>query len=129
MVHTQSEAKRFFVEKVIQQARTERVPLSDAERHMLSWSESDPEFTTDPQVLMQLAEQLASEMSDEEYEEKVAGLLSRRFAEEAAAVPDATAAWQQALSVLNQGDHYISIMIGRAVGDRLKLKRWWEFWR
>jgi hypothetical protein len=70
LVHTQSEAKRFFVEKVIRRARTERVFLSDAERGMLSWSESDPDFIADPQ----LVEQLASEMSDEEYEKKIADL-------------------------------------------------------
>jgi hypothetical protein len=129
MVHTQAEAKRFFVDKVVQRARTEAVPLSDAERGMLSWSESDPDFIADPQHVARLVEQLASEMPDEEYEEKVAGLLKRRFAEEVAADPGAQDAWQAALSVLNQGDHYIAIMIDRAVGGRLKLKRWWEFWR
>jgi hypothetical protein len=94
---------------------------------MLSWSESDPKFIADPQRVAQLVEQLASEMSDEEYEEKIAGLLNRRFAEEVTADPGAKGAWQDALSVLNQGDHYIAIMIDRAVGAQTK--RWWEFWR
>ena len=119
-VHTQSEAKRFFVEKVIHRARTERVFLSDAERRMLSWSESDPEFIADPQ----LVEQLASEMSDEEYEKKIAGLLERQFAEDVAVDPATKGAWRHALSVLDQGDHHIAIMIDRAVGDRFK--RWWQ---
>jgi hypothetical protein len=61
MVRTQSEAKRFFVDKVVARARVERVSLSDAERQMLSWSESDPDFIVDPR----LPQQLASEMSDE----------------------------------------------------------------
>ena len=99
--------------------------MSDAERRMLSWSEFDPEFSVD----LQLVDQLASEISDEEYEEKIAGLLNRRFAEEVAGDPGAQGDWQHAASVLNQGDHYIAIMIKRAVGARLKLKRWWEFWR
>jgi hypothetical protein len=103
--------------------------LSDAERRMLSWSESDPEFTADPQDAVQLAERLASETSDEEYEEKIAGLLDRRFAEEVAGDPGAQGDWRHAASVLNQGDHYIAIMINRGLGARLKLKRWWEFWR
>jgi hypothetical protein len=125
VIHTQAEAKRFFAERAVQRARDEGVPLSDAERGMLSWSESDPELTADPQ----LVKQLASEMPDEEYEEKITGLLNRRFAEEIAADPGAKDAWRHALSVLNQGDHYIAIMIDRAVGARLKVKRWWEFWR
>ncbi len=40
MIRTHSEAKRFLVDKVVAQARVERMPLSDAERQMLSWSES-----------------------------------------------------------------------------------------
>jgi hypothetical protein len=125
MIHTQAEAKRFFVERAVQRARDEGVLLSEAERRMLLWSESDPEFIADPQLVAQLA----SELSDEEYEAKIAGLLDRRFAEEVAADPSAKDAWQHAFSVLNAGDHYIAIMIRRAVGDRLKSKRWWEFWR
>lgn len=118
LVRNQSEAKRFFVEKVIQQARTERVPLSDTERQMLSWSESDPDLIADPK----LVEQLASELPDDAYEEKIAGLLNRGFEEDAAVDPRATAAWQHARAVLGQGDHYIAIMIDRAVGSRFK--RW-----
>lgn len=122
-MNTQSEAKRFFATKVFDRARTEGVVLSDAERRMLYWSESDPEFKTDPK----LVEQLASEMSDETYEAKIAGLLRNAFAADNAIDSRAREVWQQARSVLKQGDHYILIMIDRAVGTRLK--RWWEIWR
>lgn len=44
MFLTQAHAKRFFVEKVIHQAEFEGLQLSPAERTMLSWSESDPEW-------------------------------------------------------------------------------------
>ena len=44
---TQTDAKQFLVARVIEQATSEGVHLSDAERHMLSWSESDPDFTPD----------------------------------------------------------------------------------
>jgi hypothetical protein len=122
-VRSQSEAKRFFVEKVVAQARAEQVALSDAERGMLSWSESDPDFVVD----LQLPEQLASEISEEEYETKVAGLLARGFAVDVAARPEAAEQWRQALRVLRGGDHYILVMLDEAVGRRLR--RWWEFWR
>jgi hypothetical protein len=123
MVRTQSEAKRFFVDKVVEQARAERTSLSDAERQMLSWSESDPEYDVDPT----LPGRLESEMSDEEYETKVAGLLTRSFAADVAARPEAASAWKQAAEVLNEGDHYILMMVDEAIGRRLK--RWWQFWR
>lgn len=123
MVHSQTEAKRLFVEKVVMQARLEGVYLSDAERTMLSWSESDPDFIVD----LQLPEKLATEISDQEYERKVTGLLARRFAAEVGQDPRAEAQWRQAADVLRQGDHYILIMLDAGVGSRLK--RWWHFWR
>jgi hypothetical protein len=48
---SQGQAKRFFVEKVIGQAATEGVLLSDAEQRMLRFSESDPEFVVSPWAL------------------------------------------------------------------------------
>ncbi len=75
MIQTQSDAKRIFVEKVLTEAQMEGVSLTEAERRMLSWSESDPDFKADPV----LVEQLATEMSDEEYESKVARLLEAAY--------------------------------------------------
>ena len=76
MVRTQAEAKRFFIGKVMAQAGVEKVVLSDAEQRMLRWSESDPDCVVDPK----LSEQLASEISDKDYETKIVGLLARSFA-------------------------------------------------
>lgn len=118
-----TEAKAFFADKVAQQARSEGLRLSDAERRMLSWSESDPDFIAEPG----LADQLALEMSDEEYEAKIAGLLERSFESNVAADPAARKAWRQMHAALSEGDYYILIMIDRAVGA--KLRPWWQFWR
>ena len=123
MLHSQTEAKRLFVEKVVMQAQLEGVSLSDAERTMLSWSESDPDFVAD----RQLPDRLAAESSDEAYEKNITGLLVRRLAAEVGQDPGAEAQWNQAANVLRQGDHYIMIMLDAAVGSRLK--RWWQFWR
>ena len=123
MLHSQTEAKRLFVEKVVMQAQLEGVSLSDAERTMLSWSESDPGFVAD----RQLPDRLAAESSDEAYEKNITGLLVRRLAAEVGQDPGAEAQWNQAANVLRQGDHYIMIMLDAAVGSRLK--RWWQFWR
>src|SRR5687768_7568659 len=123
MVQTQTEAKRFFVDKVLRQAHAEGVRLSEAEHQMLSWSESDPDFVVDPQ----LPGRLASEMSDEAYEKKIGELLARGFAADEAANPASAEQWRQASEVLRQGDHYILVMLNEAMGSRLK--RWWPFWR
>jgi hypothetical protein len=95
----QGEAQAFFVDRVILQATNEDVPLSGSEIHMLSWSEPDPGFTPDPGLL----DQLASEMPDERYEEKIAGLLRRSFEADVTADPNAKAVWQRMRSASPRG--------------------------
>jgi hypothetical protein len=68
-------SKRFFVDKIVKQAVTDGAPLSDAERQMLSLSESDPKFVVSPA----LVEKLQAEISDEDYETRVASLLDRSW--------------------------------------------------
>ena len=74
-----------------------------------------------------MPEQLTSEISDEEYEKKVKGLLARSFRADVSGDPTAAARWKQASELLHKGDHYILVMLDEAVGSRLK--RWWQFWR
>jgi hypothetical protein len=88
MFRTQAEAKRFFVSKVVGQARVESMTLSDAEQRMLSWSESDPDFVADPR----LPEQLAAKISDKDYETKIVGLLWRSFSADVERAPEGTEA-------------------------------------
>jgi hypothetical protein len=119
---TETEARQFFVEKIVQQAQREGVSLSDDERQMLLWSESAPDSVADPA----LAERLAGQISDADYESKIVGLLRSSFKGDAAADPSAKAVWVTALSVLRRGDHYILVMINEAVEKRLK--PWWQIW-
>jgi len=122
MFHTQSEARRFFVDRIVQQADTEEVKLSDDERQMLLWSESAPDSVADPE----LADRLSEEISDTNYEAKIEGLLRRSFAVDVTRDQQAKERWRQAWTVLNQGDHYILIMINAAVGKHVKPG--WRFW-
>ena len=123
MFTTPGQAKRFFVDKIVAQATQEGHPLSDNERWMLSWSESDPEFPVDPAR----ASALTAEISDEDYERKVAGLAQRALAKDIATDPGALAIYKEAYRTLNEGDHYILIMLDRGLAKRLR--PWWAFWR
>jgi hypothetical protein len=127
MSSAQSRAKRFFVDRVIRQAAADGIPLSDAERPMLSWSETDPEFKDDPQPL---AAALAAEISDEEYETKIAILIERAFSADCAADPTAKDTWRDNYGLLEHEDHYINIMLARAIGDDLDTAwmRWKNVW-
>jgi hypothetical protein len=117
----QTQARQFFEDKIIEQAESEGVPLSADERLMLKWSESEPESIADPE----LAQRLAAEISDEDYEEVIAGFLSRRYATEISLDRSAKKAWADAFATLNRGDHYLLIMIKRALGRQLT--PWWKF--
>jgi hypothetical protein len=72
-----------------------------------------------------LAERFADQISDSDYEVKVAGLLRRSLTDEIGRDPQAKDLWQQAWSVLKEGDHYILIMIDAAVGQQRT--PWWRF--
>jgi hypothetical protein len=123
VVQSQSEAKRFLANKVIDQARSEGRPLSDDERQMLFFSESDPEFVVD----VEMVNRLEAAIPEDEYEAKIAGLFERRFAVDLARDSAALETWRQARAVLSEGDHYLQIMLDRAIAR--KLKPWWQFWK
>ncbi len=120
---SQGQAKRFFVEKVVGQATREGRPLSDNERWMLSFSESDPEFVVD----VTRVRALEAEITDAEYERKVAGLAERACTTDIGSDPDALATYKDAFRVLSQGDHYILIMLKQGLSRRLR--PWWAVWR
>jgi hypothetical protein len=101
----------------------EGVPLSADERLMLKWSESEPDSIGDPAF----AERLAGEISDEDYEEKIAGLLTRNYAADVAREPRAKEAWADAFRTVQRADYYIGIMIDRALARQLT--PWWKFRR
>ena len=71
----QGDAKSFFIRKILEQAESEGVILSKAQQSMLAWSESDPCFKQDPK----LNRQFEKEISQDEYEKKVQGLLKRGY--------------------------------------------------
>jgi hypothetical protein len=119
---SQGQAKHFFVEKVIAQAATEGVPLSDSEQRMLSVSESDPEFVVSPGL-----EKLQAEISDDAYEAKIDGLIERAWKRDVESDSNSRTVYREAYTVLSQGDHYLLVMIDRAL--QRHLRPWWAFWR
>ena len=121
MFSTEGQAKRFFVDKIISQAAFENSPLSSAEQRMLSWSESDPEFRPD----ISLPDQLAAEISDQDYEAKITGLIQRSYRRDIARDANAAQQYKEAYAVLNRGDHYVLIMIDRAL--KRHFRPWWKF--
>ena len=122
MFTSQGQAKRFFVDKIVAQATREGKPLSENERWMLSFSESDADFVVDHSRVSALA----AEIPDDKYEEKVAELARRACTADIASDPSALSAYKEAFRALNEGDHYLLIMLRRGLSKWLR--PWWAFW-
>ncbi len=121
IVETQTQAKQFFVEKVIAEAKRQGASLSEAEGKMLYWSESDPQFDAKPDLVAQLER----EISDTEYEAKIGQLLDAAYQREVQTDPSIRNQYRRAYSLLKQADHYIIVMIDRGLARRLR--PWWKF--
>ena len=118
---TQAEAKKFFIERITAQAAVDEIALSEAERQMLAWSEAEMPFET----ALQLQNSFEAETTDAEFEVKIAALIRQAYVRDISLDPDAKKSYRAAYRVLQEGDHYILIMIDKALGFRLK--SWWPF--
>jgi len=117
----QQSSKAYFAELLVAQAKHDGTPLSEAERYMLSWSESDPTFVQNPV----LDEKFEQETTSEEYEKKIAALVKQAYRTAVASGPDGKDTFRTAYKALVQGDHYILIMVREALG--IRLQSWWPF--
>jgi hypothetical protein len=113
---SQSEAKRFFIDKITAQARAESKHLSESEEWMLGFSESDAEFSVDPIRV----EAFGAEISPQQYEAKIAGLLRRRYRRDVERGVDTAVNYRDAYRRLQEGDHYLTVIIEQALGLELR---------
>jgi hypothetical protein len=102
------EAKDFLVEQAAEQAVIEGVSLSDLEKRMMYFTESEDavEDTT------RLNQEFEAEFDTDKYERKISALLHHAYKR----IQDSTAIvrqWDQALSDLCKCDHYISVLWNR----------------
>ena len=97
-----------------------KLPRCRAPKHGCSPSRNPiPEFDLDAGLL----EQFGTETSDEEYETKIAGFLERGYEQDINADSQMTATYREAYARLAEGDHYLLVMIDRALGSTLRRRR------
>jgi hypothetical protein len=111
----ESDAKAFFIEKIVRLAEHENTPLSDAQQYMLAWSETDPSFIQN----MKLNEKFESEMSQDDFEKKIRGLIERVYVKDVETDKQMKDAYKAAYKVLKKGDHFILVMIDSSIGNKL----------
>jgi hypothetical protein len=109
-------AKQFLISRVVQQAESERAPLSEVERKMLYFTEVHPSL---PDIYEVNAEFEKSYDADE-YENKVTGLLKRASDYDQKQSDIQGLQWRDAIDALKHEDHYILVMIYRAFPEYRK---------
>jgi hypothetical protein len=117
---TQTEAKKFFVDKIIIEASQQGTSLTDAQRYMLSWSESDPDF----KIIPEMNASFERENTEIEYEKTVRKLIKNAYDRDTKRDKTLCEDWRKAYSVLKKGDHYILVMLKDALGSALV--PWWK---
>ncbi len=119
--HSGREAKEFLISEMVAEAQRENVPLSEAERKMLYFTESG---WTLPDI-MKVSEDFDHEYDQDEYEQKIAKLVAKSDSHIRKGPSDDYDGWWAAIRFLEREDHYISVMIRlaglRLRGDQLRL--------
>lgn len=100
-------SKQFVIDRILDQARIEGVPLTDIEIRMLKFTEA-----TSGSKDLEAAEIFEREYNDEEYEEKIAKLIRHAYDREKQWGKQEN--WDDALVRLAGRDLYLNVMIARS---------------
>ena len=105
-INTVREAKDYLAGRIAAEAKREQIPLSEIERNMLYFSETD---WTLPGML-EINSEFERDYDDNEYERKIAGLIRKVEVRNEGDEQDQRT-WDQAVDKLAEGDNYLSIML------------------
>jgi hypothetical protein len=121
------QAKDFLVQQASEQAALEGVQLSDLEKRMMYFTESDSSCEN-PAALN---EEFEAKYNTDEYETKVSELLHHAYERLKKEDPEKVRNWDQSIQTLWKGDHYILVLwdnnrsiepaAAHSVSDSLKL--------
>jgi len=106
------EAKDFLVDQAAQQAAIDGIPLSDLEKRTMYFTEWD-DSGGDP---IALNEEFEAQYNAEEYEPKIAELMRPAHARLKKENSSSARTWDEAVAELNQGDHYLLVLLDRGPG-------------
>lgn len=109
------QAKEFLAEHIVSQAKCDGVALSEVERKMLFFSDTDwtlPDMTT-------VSQEFDRDYDQAEYERKIAGIV-RNVRQELTKDESAQLRWNDAVAYLRNEDHYLLVLIDGADADRAR---------
>ena len=101
------EAKEFLVAKIVQEAEHEGIPLSEIERKMMYFTESDPASCDNP---LEVNNEFEAQYDTAEYEIKISRLVHHAYERLKMESPERRRMWDQAIRELRKGDHYFLVL-------------------
>jgi len=114
------EALEYLVGQVVAEAKLECIELSEVERKMLYFSETDWSL---PNIL-EINEEFERLYDESEYEAKIAGLIQNLLRRAKAENEDDFELWKKAEDKLREGDYYILVMIDAVPSSGSSMSRW-----
>jgi hypothetical protein len=103
-------AKQFLITRVLEEASCEHVQLSEVEQKMLHFTEDYPSLPD----IYEVASDFQQNYASDEYENKIAALLTNARSRDEAKSESRAQVWKDALTVLSKADHYILVMTNQA---------------
>jgi len=110
-------AKQFLISRVIEEAEREDVPLSEIEMKMLYFTEV---HLTTPDIHEVNAE-FERDYDSDKYESKIAAILKNAHNRDSQLDVSRKHRWKDALDALKNEDHYILVMVYRALPEYRKV--------
>jgi hypothetical protein len=101
------QAKDFLVQQTAEQAARESVALSETEKKMMYFTESDATSCDNP---VELNEEFEAQYDTTEYETKLPRLLHHAYDRLRLEDPEGKRTWDQAIRTLRKGDHYFLVL-------------------
>jgi len=111
--HTPHHAKKFFIEKVIEQAAEDNIRLTSTEKEMLDWEDLDPRYPEYWNV--ELGERFEKDVDKKDYEEKISMLIRRAYKKDTKKNRNAKKQYHNAYRALKEGNSYISILAEKSI--------------
>lgn len=105
--HTARTALDYLANRIVDEAKLQGSPLSDLEKKMLYFSETDSSL----REAGKLSADFDQNCDPNEYEQKISGLVRRITARDQRQDRAAQAAWDQAVLKLSEGDYYLLILL------------------
>jgi hypothetical protein len=101
------QAKEFLVQQTAEQAALDNVPLSDIEKRMMYFTESDNASCDNP---LEVNDEFEAQYDTAEYEAKISRILHHAYHRLKGEAPERKRMWDLAIRELRKGDHYFLVL-------------------